>query len=63
MHTVMYIILAYLVLLGPYMMMNAHHYPEPVVKTTMMMSMVIVATSVLMILFSLVYSVFLFFWR
>jgi len=59
----MYIILAYLVLLGPYMMMNAHHYPEPVVKTSMMMSMVIVATSVLMIMFSVLYGIILFFWR
>ena len=63
MHAVMYIILAYLVLLGPYMMMHQNHYPEYMVKTTMMMSMVIVATSVLMIMFSVLYGVILFFWR
>jgi len=59
----MYIILAYLMLLGPYMMMNAHHYPEYMVKTSMMLSVVIVATSVLMIMFSVLYGVILFFWR
>lgn len=63
MHAVMYIVLAYLMLLGPYMMMNAQHYPEHLVKTTMMLSVVIVATSVLMILFSVLYGVILFFWR
>jgi len=56
----MYIILAYLVLLGPYMMMHQNHYPEYMVKTSIV---VIVATSVLMIMFSVLYGVILFFWR
>ena len=45
------------------MMMNAHQYPEHLVKTSMMMSVVIVFTSMLMIAFSLLYSIILFFWR
>jgi hypothetical protein len=58
-----YILLSFIMMLGPYMMMNAHQYPEHLVKTSMMMSVVIVFTSMLMILFSLVYIIILFFWR
>ena len=58
----MYIILAYLMLLGPYMMLHSDSYPEPLVKMMMTLSMVIASVSMLMILFSLVYGAILFFW-
>jgi len=59
----MYVPLMMLVMLGPYMMMHSDKFPEHVVKTSMMMSIVIVATSVLMIMFSVLYGIILFFWR